>query len=217
MLKLIIGNKAYSSWSQRGWLACKQSGLPFEEQVVPMLSAEWNALKAGVLAQSGGKVPALFDGDTLIWDSLAIIMVLAEKAGANKFWPADAAARATALSMCAEMHSSFQALRNTCDSNYRRKYAPTPLATDVAIDVARIIQLWEDARKAYGDGGDFLFGAFGAADIMFAPVVGRFLTYALPTTPVVEGYVKAMRAHPFITEWYDAAEAEPWVIEKYER
>jgi len=217
MLKLIIGNKAYSSWSQRGWLACKQSGLPFDEQVVPMWSPEWEALKTGVLAQSAGKVPSLFDDALFVWDSMAIIMYLNEKAGADKFWPADETARATAMSYCAEMHSSFQALRNECSSNYRRSYPAAPMSEGLAADVARITQLWEAARTKYGAGGDFLFGAFGAADIMFAPVVGRFLTYALPTTPIVKTYIEAVRAHPFVAEWYAAAEAESWVIDKYEQ
>lgn len=216
-MQLIIGNKAYSSWSQRGWLACKQSGLPFEERVVPMWSPEWEALRTGVLAQSAGKVPALFDGDTFVWDSMAILHYLAEKAGADKFWPADPAARAQALSYCAEMHSSYQALRNVCSSNYRRSFAAGPLADDVAADVARISHLWEAARTAHSGAGGFLFGPFGAADIMFAPVVGRFLTYDLPTTPIVKTYIDAVRAHPFVAEWYEAAHAEPWVIGKYER
>jgi len=182
-----------------------------------MWSPDWDALKTGVLAQSAGKVPSLFDGDIFVWDSMAILMYLSEKAGADKFWPADPAARATAMSYCAEMHSSFQALRSTHDSNYRRTYAAKPLADDVAADVARITHLWEAARATYSANGEFLFGAFSAADIMFAPVVGRFLTYALPTTPVVDAYLKAVRAHPFVAEWYAAGHAEPWVIDKYER
>jgi len=217
MLKLIIGNKAYSSWSQRGWLACKQSGLPFDEQVVPMWSPEWEALKTGVLAQSAGKVPSLFDDEKFVWDSMAILIYLSEKVGGNTFWPVDQAARATAMSYCAEMHSSFQTLRNECSSNYRRSYPAAPMSEGLAADVARITDLWEMARTKFGVGGDFLFGAFGAADIMFAPVVGRFLTYALPTTPVVRTYIDAVRAHPFVAEWHAAAEAESWVIDKYER
>ena len=217
MLKLIIGNKAYSSWSQRGWLACKQSGLPFDEQVVPMWSPEWDALKSGVLAQSAGKVPSLFDGEIFVWDSMAIVMYLSEKSGADKFWPAEPQARATAMSYCAEMHSSYQTLRNECSSNYRKTYSAEPMSEGLAADVARITHLWEAARATHGKGGDFLFGAFGAADIMFAPVVGRFLTYALPITPVVKAYLDAVRAQPFVADWYAAAHAEPWVIDKYER
>lgn len=218
MLKLIIGNKAYSSWSQRGWLACKQSGLPFDERVVPMWTPEWEALwTETAYSVARRQVPMIVDNETPVWDSLAIIMHLAELAGAERFWPNDPAARALARSMCAEMHSGYQALRNACPTNYRRTYPASPLAEDVAVDVARITQLWEHVRGAYGAGGDFLFGSFGAADIMFAPVTSRFLTYALPTTPVAKAYIDAVRAHPFVEDWYHAAAAEPWVVEKYER
>lgn len=216
-MKLIIGNKAYSSWSQRGWLACSLSGLKFDEQVVPLWSAEWDAINTGILAQAAGKVPALQDGAVLIWDSLAILLYLTEKAGAEAFWPTDPTARALAMCYCAEMHSSYQALRNACPTNYRRSYAASPLGPEVTADIARITYLWETARAHHGAGGAFLFGTFGAADIMFAPVVARFLTYALPTTPVVDAYIQAVRAHPLVAAWYDAAAAEPWVIEKYER
>ncbi len=218
MFKLIIGNKAYSSWSQRGWLACKQSGLPFEERVVPMWTAEWDALMASPeMAPARGQVPLIWDGDLCVWDSLAIILYLAEKAGSERFWPSDPQARATARAYCAEMHAGFQALRNECSSNYRKTYPAAPLSDALAKDVARLTHLWESARARYGHGGDFLFGSFGAADIMFAPVVGRFLTYALPMTPVVQTYIEAVRAHPFVADWYAAAAAESWVVDKYER
>jgi glutathione S-transferase len=218
MLKLIIGNKAYSSWSLRGWLAVKQSGVPFTEQIVPMWTPAWDVLQSSAeMAPTRGQVPVIWDGDICVWDSLAIITYLSDQAGDAKFWPTDKAARATAAAYCAEMHAGYQALRNACTMNLRKLYPAEPLAEDVAKDVARITHLWETARANYGAAGDFLFGTFGAADIMFAPVVGRFLTYALPTTPVVQGYIDAIRAHPFMQEWQAAADAEEWVIDKYER
>ena len=201
MLKLIIGNKAYSSWSQRGWLACKQSGLPFEERVVPMWSPEWEALWVEpALAIARRQVPLIIENGQVIWDSLAIIGYLDEKSGADRFWPTDQVARALCRSMCAEMHSGYQALRNHCGTNYRKVYAAEVLPEDVANDVVRITYLWEQARSQHGAGGDFLFGSFGAADIMFAPVVSRFMTYTLPATPVVQTYIQAIRAHPFVAK-----------------
>ncbi len=218
MRKLIIGNKSYSSWSMRGWLACKLSELPFEEQVVPMFTPAWDAARAGpLLAPSGGQVPVLWEADLCVWDSLAIITHLAEAVGADKFWPAERDARAYAQCLVAEMHSSYAALRQDCGMNLRRVYEAGAISDSVAWDVARITALWESARSNYGAGGDFLFGAFGAADIMFAPVVTRFHTYALPATPTVQAYIDAVRAHPHMREWQAAADAEDWVIDKYER
>ena len=218
MLKLIIGNMAYSSWSMRGWLACKHSGLPFEAQVVPMFTPEWEAMRATpAMSASRGMVPILWDGELCIWDSLAIIGHLTEKGDYSLFWPQEAAARALCRSMCAEMHSSFQALRAACPTNYRQTYPAAPVADDVAADVARISSLWTEARTKFGADGDFLFGQFGAGDIMFAPVVARFITYALPQTPVIATYLKAVRAHADVEMWYAEAAAEKWVIDKYER
>lgn len=217
-MKLIIGNKAYSSWSMRGWLAVRQSGLPFEEIVVPLYDEAWNKRREGdEFAPSSGKVPILWDDDAVVWDSLAIIEYLADKAGGHLFWPADNAARAMARSMSAEMHSSFQNLRKACSMNIRQRYAAQPLAPEVQADVVRIVSLWAEARSRFGGSGDYLFGDFGAADIMFAPVVTRFATYSIPLPRFAAAYCEAVYAHGFVQDWIAAAQEETWVIEKFEQ
>jgi len=216
-MKIIIGNKAYSSWSLRGWLACKQSGLPFEESVVPLYDGAWVERRASEdLAPSSGRVPILWDGDTVVWDSLAILEHLNEKTGNARFWPADPAGRAMARSIASEMHSSYAALRTECGMNLRRTF-PTPDLTDQAkADIARIQRLWAQARARFGGTGDFLFGDFGAADIMFAPVCTRFVTYGIPVSRFAERYIDAVTAHPFMQDWIAAAHDEEWVIPKFE-
>lgn len=218
MLKLFIGNKAYSSWSLRGWLAVKQSGLPFEEITVPLYDQDWDKRREGdEFAPSQGKVPILWDGDAVVWDSLAIIDWLADKTDRNRFWPADGAARGMARSMAAEMHSSYAALRREHSMNVRRVFEPAPLKEDVAHDVVRILGLWAQARARFGDGGPYLFGTFGAADIMFAPVVTRFATYAIPVPRFAASYMEAIITHPWMQEWISSAQEESWVIEKFEQ
>ncbi len=217
-MKLIIGNKAYSSWSLRGWLAAKQSGLPFEEVTVPLYDAEWDRRREGdEFAPSSGKVPILWDGDVVVWDSLAIIEYLADKAGRDLFWPADDAARAMARSMAAEMHSSFANLRRKHAMNIRQQFAPTRPDDDVLAELARIMELWAQARARFGGEGDFLFGRFGAADIMYAPVITRIVTYGLPVARFATGYMQAVLDHRFMQDWIAAAQEEEWVIERYEQ
>ena len=217
MLRLIIGNKVYSSWSLRGWLAVKQSGLPFEEVVVPLYDEAWEARKAQAdLAPSKGKVPLLWDGEVPVWESLAILDYLDSISGGDRFWPQDKAARALALSMSAEMHAGYVPLRSKHSMHLRLAWPPTTPDDDVQGDIDRIMALWEQARRHHGAGGDFLFGAFGAADIMFAPVVARFQSYGLPVTPLGRIYMNAVLAHPFMTEWYDGAAREDWVIPRFE-
>ena len=217
MLKLIIGNKAYSSWSLRGWLACKQSGLPFEEVVVPLYDGDWEKRREGdEFAPSSGKVPILWDGDIVVWDSLAIIEFLADKVGRDRFWPADDGARAMARSMAAEMHSSFPALRRKHSMNIRQAFPPNQPDDDVLGDLRRIMELWAQARARYGGEGAFLFGDFSAADIMFAPVCTRIVTYSLPIARFAGPYVEAVLGHPFMQDWIAAAQAEDWVIEQFE-
>ncbi|WP_076071143.1 glutathione S-transferase [Sphingomonas montana] len=217
MLNIVIGNRAYSSWSMRGWLAVRLSGLPFTETLLPMWSPEWDAARAtGPLALSG-KVPTLIDGDVTLWDSLAIVEHLAEHTGRDRFWPADPAARARARSIAAEMHSGYPDLRRDCGMNVRRRYAPSPLAPATQGDVDRVVALWTEARTRFGTGGDYLFGDYGAADLMFAPVATRFRTYAVPLPAIADRYVDALLAHPHVAEWIAAAHAEPWVLDRYER
>ena len=217
MLKLIIGNKAYSSWSLRGWLAVKQSGLPFEEITVPMFDEDWDKRREGdEFAPSGGKVPILWDNNTVIWDSLAIIEWLADKTDKARFWPKDDAARGMARSMAAEMHSSYQNLRREHSMNVRKQFPPKELSEDVTAEIMRILELWAQARARHGTGGPYLFGTFGAVDIMFAPVVTRFITYSIAVPRFAGSYMEAILSHPWMKEWIDAAQEEPWVIERYE-
>lgn len=213
MLKLIIGNKAYSSWSLRGWLACKQSGLAFEEVVLPLYDEAWaERREAEDLVPGSGRVPILWDGDIPVWDSLAIVDYLDTKTGRTKFWPKDMAALAMARSMSAEMHSSFTALRSQHGMNVRRISSGTVPTPEVQADIARIMQIWAQARARFGSTGDFLFGEFGAADIMFAPVVTRLTTYGLAVAP----YVDAVTHHPWMQDWIAAAQEETWVIDRFE-
>ena len=215
MLKIIVGNKRYSSWSLRGWLAVKQSGLPYEELVLPMWTPEYDAAKAQGLLPSA-KVPTLWDGDIPVWDSFAIVEHLAERAGRDLFWPADPAARAFARSIAAEMHSGFAPLRQQCGMNLGRRYPGFALNPEALADIARIANLWTEARERFGAGGEFLFGDFGAADIMFAPVVTRFVTYDVALPDVPRAYVEAVTAHPFMREWQAGADAETTLLDKYE-
>jgi len=227
MLRLIIGNRAYSSWSMRGWLACKLSALDFETQVLPMDTPEWDSgASKGDLPS--GKVPVVWDGDIPVWDSLAIIDWLADKVrtirlSRGHFWPQDMAARALARSMAAEMHSGFTALRSDCSMNLKfdfPDYRPTP---GVLADVARIDALWSQARDVFGTHSDvahegpYLFGAFGAADAMYAPVVTRFRTYGLPMSDTARAYTDAVAAHPWLVEWTAAAKAETYPFARYLR
>lgn len=218
MLRLIIGNKAYSSWSLRGWLACKQSGLPFEEVVVPLYDSDWDMRREGdEFAPSSGKVPILWDGDIVVWDSMAIIAYLDELSGGDKFWPADQAARAMARSMAAEMHSGFAALRRKHSMNVRQVFDAIPPDADVLADIQRIMEIWAQARARFGGDGEFLFGQFGAADIMYAPVCTRLITYQLPIARFAAAYIDSVLQHPFMQDWIAAAQEEEWVIEKFEQ
>ncbi|MEQ7872516.1 glutathione S-transferase family protein [Sphingomonas sp. ASV193] len=217
MLKLIVGNRAYSSWSLRGWLALKQSGLEFEELVVPLFDENWEKSREGdEFAPGGGKVPLLWDGDLVVWDSLAIIEFCAERAGREKYWPEDETARAMARSMAAEMHSSFANLRRELPMNVRRNFGSRALSGPVEAEVIRILNLWAQARARHGSGGEYLFGPWSAADIMFAPVVTRFVTYGVAVPPFAAAYMEAVLHRADMVEWIELAQDEPWVIEQYE-
>src|SRR5205085_5131395 len=212
-----IGNKAYSSWSLRGWLAAKQSGLPFEEITVPMFDETWEKTRQGSeFAPSGGKVPVLWDDKAVIWDSLAIIEWLAEKTDHARYWPEDEVARGMARSMAAEMHSSYANLRRECPMNLRKQFPARDLPEEVTAEIVRIMELWAEARARHGDGGPYLFGTFSAVDIMFAPVVTRLVTWSIPVPRFAAAYMEAILHHPWMQEWIEAAREEPWVIERYE-
>ncbi len=216
-MKLIIGNKAYSSWSLRGWLATKQSGLGFEEITVPLYDESWDERKREEdLAPSSGKVPILWDGDAVIWDSLAIVDYLADKVGRDRFWPKDDVARGMARSMSAEMHSGFLSLRRECPMNTRKVFDGVTISEGSRNDAVRILQLWAEARSRFGKEGPYLFGTFSAADIMFAPIVTRFVTYGFTLPGFAQSYADTMMSHAWMTEWYEGATQEEWTIEKFE-
>src|SRR3984957_5518038 len=214
-LTLVIGNKNYSSWSMRPWLALRAGDIAFDEIFIPLYTGE--ADKKRLLAYTpSGKVPVLVDGDVTVWDSLAIIEYAAERFPQARLWPEDRASRAYARSISAEMHSGFVALRNECGMNLHRPVGAIPLSAQARADIARIQQIWTDCRERYGKSGPFLFGAFGAADAMFAPVVHRFRTYAIEVKPEVRDYMAAMTALPAFEEWTRAGLAETLIIDKFE-
>jgi glutathione S-transferase len=214
-LKLVIGNKNYSSWSMRPWLALRATGIAFEEVFIPLYTGE--ADKQRILAVTpSGKVPALVDGDVTIWDSLAIIEYAAERFPQARLWPEDRAARAHARSISSEMHSGFMALRNECGMNLHRPVGAIALSAEARANIARIEQIWIECRERFGKSGPFLFGGFGGADAMFAPVVHRFRTYAIEVAPAAGDYMAAMMALPAFQEWTRAALAETLVIERFE-
>ena len=210
-LHLVIGNKNYSSWSFRPWLAMKVAGIAFDETVI---SLEAKDFKARVMAVSGaGKVPVLIDGETRVWESLAILEYLAEKFPAAALWPKGEGARAQARAVAAEMHAGFVSLRRLLPMNAWRPVKVRALDDGSRTDVARIETIWRDCRARYGAAGPFLFGAFGAADAMYAPVVWRFHTYAVEVSDTARAYMSAMMALPAWREWRNAARREPWVLE----
>jgi glutathione S-transferase len=214
-LKLVIGNKNYSSWSMRPWLALRANNIAFDEVFIPLYTGD--ADKNRILSFThSGKVPALIDGDVTIWDSLAIIEYVAERFPETRLWPEDRASRAHARSISAEMHSGFAALRNECGMNLHRPVGAIALSADARADVARIQQIWTECRERYGKFGPFLFGAFGAADAMFAPVVHRFRIYAIEVAPGARDFMDAMMSLPALQEWTNAALAETLVIDKFE-
>ncbi|WP_022673494.1 glutathione S-transferase family protein [Novosphingopyxis baekryungensis] len=216
-MKLIIGNKAYSSWSMRGWLAAKQSGLPFEEILVPLYTDEWdNRKREEDMAPSHGKVPILWDGESVIWDSIAIVDWLADKTSRDRFWPKDEVARGMARSMCAEMHCGFMDLRRECPMNTRRSFPDHEISDAARADAIRILQLWAEARARFGKSGPYLFGTFSAADIMYAPVVSRFKTYGFKLPGFAISYSEAILEHQWVQDWCAAAEEEDWTLERYE-
>ena len=215
-LKLAIGNKNYSSWSMRPWLALRANDIPFTETVIPLYTDD-PADKEKILSFSrAGKVPVLVDGDITVWDSLSIIEYIAERYPEAKLWPDDAAARARARSVCAEMHSGFAALRNECGMNLHRPVRAVVLSDDAKANVARVQEIWRECRACYGAEGPFLFGRFGAADAMYAPVVHRFRTYAIEVGPEARAYMETMMGLPAFQEWTRDGIAETRVIEKFE-
>ena len=214
-LKLIIANKAYSSWSLRPWILLAHFHIPFEEVVIPMDRPDTRARMLG--HSPTGKVPALRDGAVEVWESLAIVEYIAEKYPQKAIWPKAKTARAHARSLSAEMHAGFPALRQHCPTQFRRPVRGIALNPEVEADVARIEAAWAGARERFGKAGPFLFGRFSAADAMFAPVVNRLHIYDIPVGRATRAYMSAMMALPAWNAWIKDAEAETWRMEKYEK
>jgi len=213
-MTLIIGNRNYSSWSLRAWLAMRVAGLAFDEVVIALDQPD-TASRIAEYSRAG-RVPILRHGDSSIWDSLAICEYAAELAPGVGLWPADRAARGMARSVSAEMHSGFAALRGALPMNIRADRPGVPIADDVQADIDRICQVWRDCRQAFGTGGPFLFGGFSIADAMFAPVASRFRTYRISVDELAQKYIDAIHTLPAMQESSAAAAAEPWVLEREE-
>ena len=213
-LTLVIGNKNYSSWSMRPWLALKKSGVAFEEVVIALDRPE---TRAEIFRHSpSGFVPTLKDEDLTIWESLAICEYLAERFPNAGLWPQDPSARAIARSVSAEMHAGFSALRSNMPMNCRGNLPGKGRAPGVQEDINRISAIWRDCRARFGAGGPYLFGAFSIADAMYGPVVSRFVTYQVDLDADAKAYVNTMWADPAVAAWVEGARREPWVIEKSE-
>lgn len=213
-LTLVIGNKAYSSWSLRPWLLMKQAGIEFEEIRVSLYAAD---AKQQLLRHSpSGKVPVLKDDGLTVWDSLAICEYLAEKYPQRHLWPEQAGARALARAISAEMHSGFANLRSKMPMNVRRQLPGRAGEPEVAADIARIEAIWNDCRMRHGAHGPFLFGTFCIADAMYAPVASRLRTYGVTVAGAAGQYAQALLALPAMQEWIAAAHAETEVNPVYE-
>jgi len=214
-LELVIGNKAYSSWSLRPWLLLREAGIAFEEIRIPLYTPE-SPRRIRELSPSG-RVPLLIDGDIKVWDSLAICEWVNERFPQTRGWPEAPAARAMARSVSAEMHSGFADVRTELPMNVRgRRTGVTPSpAARAAIE--RILEIWRECRERFGAGGSFLFGRFGIADAMFAPVVTRFATYGIELTGAARDYSAAVQALPSLRAWIEDARAETEVVPSSER
>jgi glutathione S-transferase len=211
-MKLVIANKNYSSWSMRPWIAMKAAGIPFEEILIPFGSPLGNTeFKRQLAAYTpAGMVPVLIDGDTRIWETLAILEYLAETFPDRRLWPADAKTRAQARTLASEMHAGFAALRRECPMNIRRPVRARELSAAAQENVARVEAMWGDCRARHG--GPFLFGKFSAADAMYAPVVMRLYTYGIKVGRDTLGYIETMMALPAFTEWRAAALSESAIV-----
>ena len=210
MPTLVIANKCYSSWSLRPWLLMKQLGIAFDEITIPL---DLPDTKEKVLKHSpAGKVPILIDGDVTAWESIAIMEYVGETYGA-RVWPEDLKARAMARSVAAEMHAGFSGLRSACPMNLGKKYAARDRGEAVARDVARFSEIVHQARERFGAGGRFLFGAFSAADAMYAPLVTRLDTYSIALDATTRAYVDMILSLPAFQEWRSAAMKEEWIVD----
>ena len=211
-MQLVIGNKNYSSWSLRPWIAMKTAGIAFEEILIPFGSPLGNPdFKARLAPYTpAGKVPVLIDGDTHVWETLAILEYLAERFPEHQLWPSNVQARAEARVLASEMHAGFSALRGECPMNIRRPARPRAISAAAQADVARIEAMWQRARAR--SGGPFLFGRFCAADAMYAPLATRLDTYGIVVSRDTRDYIDAVMALPAFGAWRAAAIAETWIV-----
>lgn len=196
---LVIGNKNYSSWSLRPYMALAMAGIDFEEKLITFGEPAFG--KAVVKISKASLVPILVHGKNTVWDSLAIMEYAAETWSDRNLWPKNKAARAMARSVSAEMHSGFRNLRNACPMNLRRAIKPVAMNDDIRADVARLEALWKECRSAHGRGGPFLFGRFSIADAMFTPIVTRFETYDIKVSNDTQHYMNAVMATPAFHDW----------------
>ena len=209
-LHLVIGNKNYSSWSLRPWMALSMAGIPFNETVIPLDTPDTHRLIAE--HSPAGRVPVLRHGRLVVWESLAIMEYLAETFPEKKLWPTAVSARAMARAVANEMHAGFGALRNACPMNLRRPRRALPLGEDVMANVRRIEEIWRDCRSRFGKGGRYLFGRFSIADAMYAPVVTRFDTYDIPVADDTRAYMAAILDSEAFRAWKEAALREEWIV-----
>jgi glutathione S-transferase len=214
-ITLVIGNRNYSSWSMRAWLVLTVAGLTFTEKVIPLDEAgTHDRIREHSAA---GLVPVLHHGDTTVWDSLAISEYVAELCPGAGLWPEDAAVRAVARAVSAEMHAGFAELRARMPMNVRARTSMEADGPELAVEIARIREIWRRCREDFGAGGEYLFGGFTIADAMYAPVVSRFRTYGVALDGRARAYADAVWDHPAVAGWAAGAEAEPQVIAKYAR
>lgn len=215
---LVLGNKNYSSWSVRAWLATRQTGAPFDEIIIP-LNQPATASKIADHSPSG-KVPVLKTDGLVVWDSLAIAEYLAERYPSAALWPASGKARATARAVVAEMHAGFPALRAQHPMNVRAVKPGRLRTAEVEADIRRVTTIWSGCRRRFGAaaeaGGPFLFGAWSLADAFYAPVVSRFTTYRVGVDAICQAYMEAVLETPMVAAWFAAAKAEPWTAPKYD-
>ena len=209
-LEIVIGNKNYSSWSLRGWLMVKATGAPFRERRI-LLDVPDTAARIRQVSPAG-RVPILIADGLKVHDTLAIGEYLNECFPAAGLWPAAPEARAVARAVSAEMHAGFEALRQAMPMNCRARKPGLDARPEALADIARITEIWTDCRARFGAGGPFLFGAFGIADCMYAPVASRFATYDVALSALAAAYRDAVLAHPAMADWLAGAAAEPEVI-----
>ncbi len=205
-LTLVIGNKNYSSWSLRPWFWMKHLGIPFEEKRIPFFTEQTNTRLEPYY--SNYKVPVLLDGEFIVWDSMAILEYLAEKFPTHNGWPESFEDRAMARSMCAEMHSSFTALRDELPMNCRKTFSSVKLSDEAAADIERVTVLWRYFRRRYRHKGLWLFGKFSVVDAMYAPVVLRLKTYGFALNEIEQEYSDHILSQNAIIEWCDAGKEE---------